>query len=256
MCKEFSGLFTRSGTLITDDLSDAHEWLIAKAGLRDSGIEHFVRLEYTPRDKHYADLASYSLTLDEKETPVWFDAEARESARVLFAERIKGRIVSGSMEIAVGQCLILTGTASVRTASFCRLYLYDTAGATLCDNAQATLYGNAQATLYGNAQATLHDNAQARLSGNAQAWLSGNAQATLCKNARATLCENAQATLWDNAQARLSGNARATLHDNAQATLYENAQAIVYGIAEAKACTCGCFRGTIKKAQETIDGEV
>jgi len=90
-------------------------------GLKEgSGAGHaaanFVRCEFTPKDGNFADVVSYSLKIDESETPLWLTDELLESVINTMREIISKMIVTDERELLLGGKWILAEKANVKEA--------------------------------------------------------------------------------------------------------------------------------------------
>jgi len=115
MCQFKSAIVTKDGTVFHHELTDSHELLIDHFGLKEgdaAGFAHanFVRVEFYPDGK--ADIAKpekYRLRVDERETPVWFTEEIRQTATATLTAIIEKMIVRDERRVLLGGAWIFDG---------------------------------------------------------------------------------------------------------------------------------------------------
>jgi hypothetical protein len=113
MCRFLSAVFLKTGEVLCDpDHTDSHEHLIAAANVRDGEVAFFsgnlCRVEFAPPDdtKLWGDMTEWTLWVDEKTTPDWFDAE---KARAILSARIERMFIRDRRGTLLGGCWILDG---------------------------------------------------------------------------------------------------------------------------------------------------
>jgi uncharacterized protein YjbI with pentapeptide repeats len=113
MCKFISGVSLRTGEIICEpSVTDSHEILLASRGVNDGEAAFFsgtlARWEFTPPSdlSTVADMATWSLRVDEKSTPEWFDAAA---VRAYCERLVRSMIVDSKRGTLLGGCWICTG---------------------------------------------------------------------------------------------------------------------------------------------------
>ena len=120
MCKFLSAIVTRDGRVLSaPEYTDSHEDLIAAFGLRDNGLDHFCRVEYTPKGAEYDNLDSYVLRLDEDDEPSWW-AERKDDVEAELRHRIEAMIVREDHDILLGGCWIIA-SGTVKIAKSCTI---------------------------------------------------------------------------------------------------------------------------------------
>ena len=106
MCQFKSGLVFRGGELFTSPFTDAHEDLIALRGLTDycyAVAQNWIRVEYTPDEK----FLTWTLNVDESQTPAWFDEDTRAAVIAKFERLIAAMTVRSNRSIVVGEEVIV-----------------------------------------------------------------------------------------------------------------------------------------------------
>jgi len=121
MCKFKSAIVLRNGDILHNDFTDSHEDLIGLFGLVDNGKENFVRIEYSTNSKRLDKIENYSLVVDEKSTPAWFE-EIQESVTGQMKIIVSNMIISENQKIIVGRAIILTGNAIVNKIRHCIIH--------------------------------------------------------------------------------------------------------------------------------------
>ena len=121
MCKFKSAIVLRNGDILHNDFTDSHEDLIELFGLVDNGKENFVRIEFSTDGKRLDKIENYSLIVDEKSTPAWFE-EIRESATGQMKTIVSNMIISENQKIIAGRAVILTGNAVVNKIRHCIIH--------------------------------------------------------------------------------------------------------------------------------------
>ena len=113
MCKTFSFYAAKTGDFYSlVDHTDEHSKIAQVFGLRDNDVsfyaENLAKGEFTsPEDtKLWADLSKWTLSVDEKETPEWFD---HEKARAYVERLIRPMFVTDARNWLVGGCWIFDG---------------------------------------------------------------------------------------------------------------------------------------------------
>ena len=113
MCKTFSFYAAKTGDLYSlVDHTDAHSMIAEVFGLRDNDVsyyaENLAKGEFTPPEdtKLWSDLSKWTLTVDERETPEWFD---HEKARAYMERLIRPMFVTNERTWLVGGCWIFDG---------------------------------------------------------------------------------------------------------------------------------------------------
>ena len=113
MCKTFSFYAAKTGDFYSlVDHTDEHSKIAQVFGLRDNDVsfyaENLAKGEFTPPEdtKLWADLSKWTLSVDEKETPEWFD---HEKARAYVERLIRPMFVTDARNWLVGGCWIFDG---------------------------------------------------------------------------------------------------------------------------------------------------
>ena len=116
MCQFKSGIVFRTGEVFTSPFTDSHEDLIVLRGLKDNEAgyaQRWVRVEYVPDVK----LEKWTLRVDEKDSPSWFDTDMRIRVTEWFEKLIDGMTIStGTRKLVVGEQIILRGNAVIEKA--------------------------------------------------------------------------------------------------------------------------------------------
>ena len=95
MCQFLSAIVSKEGEIYCNPFIDSHEELIQCFGLRDNPdafINNIVRVEFTPKDDDYFDVANYQLRIDENSTPDWW-FNVQNKVREDLSARIKRMII-------------------------------------------------------------------------------------------------------------------------------------------------------------------
>jgi hypothetical protein len=123
LCKLASAIVSRAGEIYFEPITDSHSDLIAHFGLKEGKTgQNFVRVEFTPEDEKIVhDPATYSLRVDEKSTPAWFDAEMSEKVSSYLNHQIARMIVTDDREILLGGVWIVSGKSKIVAAKACRI---------------------------------------------------------------------------------------------------------------------------------------
>ena len=113
MCKTFSFYAAKTGDFYSlVDHTDAHSMIAEVFGLRDNDVsyyaENLAKGEFTPPEdtKLWSDLSKWTLTVEERETPEWFD---HEKARAYMERLIRPMFVTNERRWLVGGCWIFDG---------------------------------------------------------------------------------------------------------------------------------------------------
>ena len=113
MCKTFSFYAAKTGDFYSlVDHTDAHSMIAEVFGLRDNDVsyyaENLAKGEFTPPEdtKLWSDLSKWALTVDERETPAWFD---REKAREYMERLIRPMFVTDERKWLMGGSWIFDG---------------------------------------------------------------------------------------------------------------------------------------------------
>jgi hypothetical protein len=121
MCKFKSAIVLRNGDILHNDFTDSHEDLIELFGFVDNGKENFVRIEYSTNGERLDKIENYSLVVDEKSTPAWFE-EIRESVAEQMKTIVSNMIISENVKIIIGRAVILTGNVIVNKIRHCIIH--------------------------------------------------------------------------------------------------------------------------------------
>ena len=113
MCKTFSFYAAKTGDFYSlVDHTDEHSKIAQVFGLRDNDVsfyaENLAKGEFTPPEdtKLWADLSKWTLSVDERETPAWFD---HERARAYMERLIRPMFVTDARNWLIGGCWIFDG---------------------------------------------------------------------------------------------------------------------------------------------------
>jgi hypothetical protein len=110
MCNFLSAIVTRQGELFCNPLTDAHEDLIELYQLKDNGMNHFIRVEFSPEDHNdLAKIECYKLEVDESSTPKWFDEELEAKVIRKLKSILKGIIIIEDRKILIDGAYIVSG---------------------------------------------------------------------------------------------------------------------------------------------------
>jgi hypothetical protein len=121
-----SAIVLRNGDLLWDAYTDSHEQLIGAYELDDSkepSINRFVRVEFKPKEnKDYDKLSKYVLTIDENQTPAWFE-EHRELVIEKMSSIIKRVILKDvKKKYLLSGVYILTGKTTIDICMNTRIF--------------------------------------------------------------------------------------------------------------------------------------
>jgi len=109
MCNFLSAVVSRTGEVYCNPLIDSHEDIIDYFDIRDTGMQHIVRVEFSPKEKKdLIDIEKYELRVDELSTPEWFN-EYKESAIEKLKLVAKNCIIKENKKIVMGACIIGDG---------------------------------------------------------------------------------------------------------------------------------------------------
>ena len=124
MCKFKSALYHREKGLLHDDYTDSHEDLVAFHNLDDNtDLSSFVRVEFYPNDNDYCDVNKYTLHIDEKSTPIWFDDVKRQDCIDGLTAIIKRAIIKDKkIKCLLSGFYILCGNTKVGYVKNCRIF--------------------------------------------------------------------------------------------------------------------------------------
>ena len=113
MCKAFSFYAAKTGDFYSlVDHTDEHSKIAQVFGLRDNDVsfyaENLAKGEFTPPEdtKLWSDLSKWTLSVDEGETPAWFD---HERARAYMERLIRPMFVTDARNWLIGGCWIFDG---------------------------------------------------------------------------------------------------------------------------------------------------
>ena len=174
MCNFLSAIYTQDGRLLCNPLVDSHSDLIELFGVHEragvGGIgQKFVKLELTPTENRYADVAAYSFRVDETETPGWFDKAASASAESEMRAVIEKMVVRGANgRLLVCGCFIVpegvcrakiarvfaSGSATVEASGSATVEAYDSATVEASGSATVRAYDSATVRAYDSATVT------------------------------------------------------------------------------------------------------
>jgi hypothetical protein len=123
MCNFLSAIVMRNWDLLCDPfLTDSHEDLLSAHNVRDGLCQHdaFVRVEFIPpKDSPIHNLSTWTLKVDQANTPDWFDSER---ATNLLKDRVQRMIVADERELLLGGCWILVGEAKIKRVQNARIF--------------------------------------------------------------------------------------------------------------------------------------
>ena len=95
----------KNGDVLHNEFIDSHEDIITINGLKDNKTESFVRVEYLPTGELW-EIGKYKLSVDEPQTPEWFDKVKDKAERKLKAI-INRMIISVDTPMVVGRRIIV-----------------------------------------------------------------------------------------------------------------------------------------------------
>ncbi len=117
MCRFFSALAFRDGSIRHDDGTDSHSDLIQFFNLEkaeNSNCSHFAKIEFVPSDpKTMDDIETYTLTVDEESAPSWWD-DVSETVLQKCRSVVSRMIITGDHKIILSGKFILGRNASVK----------------------------------------------------------------------------------------------------------------------------------------------
>ena len=105
MCQFKSAIVLKNGDVLHNEFIDSHEDIITINGLKDNKTESFVRVEYLPTGELW-EIGKYKLSVDEPQTPEWFDKVKDKAERKLKAI-INRMIISVDTPMVVGRRIIV-----------------------------------------------------------------------------------------------------------------------------------------------------
>ena len=119
MCEMFSGVYMKSGEILTElEYTDSHDDILLANNIRDDEItlyrQTFVKYELTPPENPtlWGTLSAWKLRIDESTIPDWFDAGR---VREYMESRVSRMFVRDHRDTLIGGCWILDGpSASVK----------------------------------------------------------------------------------------------------------------------------------------------
>jgi hypothetical protein len=116
MCQFFSAVLTKNGDLLYNLVLNSHEEIIELFKIKDTQAaffgQNFVRLEFVPDlTKNLSKPEAWTLKLDERETPEWYDPD---KAQEKCWDVISGIVVSDERETLTTGHYILTENAVVK----------------------------------------------------------------------------------------------------------------------------------------------
>jgi len=170
MCRFLSAIVLRNGDIIcAPDLTDSHEDLISANKLRDDQfsnfLERFVRIEFTPPEDRslISDLSKWNFSVDEAETPDWFD---HEKVRTNLESMVARHIISDNRKILLGGWWILVENAIVDTCknSVIKIMYGSSQVRTMYGSSHVVIMSDSSqvGTMYGSSQVrTMSDSGQA-----------------------------------------------------------------------------------------------
>jgi hypothetical protein len=180
MCRFLAAIVLKNGDIICQpEYTNSHADLIRAVKLRDDKINpDFARVEYTPPEdlSKIEDLNSWSIKLDEKIKPSWFDSNVEHNVILKLSARVKSMFIKDERELLLGGCYILLGNSRVKKAKnvSIKFMLDNSQIERLLDNSHIdSLWGNSRIKiLQGNSQIlNLYDNSWiGYLLDNSQIW--------------------------------------------------------------------------------------
>jgi len=113
MCNFLSAVVSRTGAIYCNPLMDSHEDIIEYFNLRDGGMGHIVRVEFSPEKREdLIDSTKYLLKVDEQETPEWFE-EHRENVLSHLLQIIKNITITEDRKILLGGAFVIGNNVKV-----------------------------------------------------------------------------------------------------------------------------------------------
>ncbi|MEN6532736.1 MAG: hypothetical protein ABFD89_03685 [Bryobacteraceae bacterium] len=226
MCRFFSAIATRDGRLLYHDATDSHEHMIRHFGLREGsgagfGAANFVCLEFIQQNGKADDPDSYTLTVDESETPVWFDADRRTETISKLKSEIKSMIVTDSRPFILGGRWILSGKPTI--GKLVGATIEYAGNATIEDAGNATIKYANNATIKHAGDATIKDagNATIKYANSATIKDAGDATIKYANNATIEYAGSATIEYANSATIEYAGDATIE-HANSATIKYAN----------------------------------
>lgn len=130
MCKFLSAIVLRTREILCNPEVDSHEILINVFKVSESTIpasmQNFIRVEFTPPvhdgKPDYFDVENYTLRVDEKSTPSWFDTDMKETTIRELHKILRRMIVTDpNRTLFIGGAYIFGPGANVRYAPRTRI---------------------------------------------------------------------------------------------------------------------------------------
>ena len=120
MCEFKSGIVVRDESskggflLWMSPWTESHSELIQIFGLKDGAMLTFARVEFKPKSMAEAyKPETYSLSIDEQQTPDWFDDKMKSTVAEKMRDYIKSIIVSGDVCLLIGGQFIVAPGAKI-----------------------------------------------------------------------------------------------------------------------------------------------
>ena len=114
MCKFKSGIVLRDEKekggfkLLMSPWTESHSELCSIFKIKDGARLTFARVEFSPDKIENAHVVEkYKLTIDEKRTPEWLDAEMKEKVSANMANYIKSIIINCEVDLLIGGQFII-----------------------------------------------------------------------------------------------------------------------------------------------------
>jgi hypothetical protein len=117
MCNFKSAIVLRNGDLLHNPFLDSHEDLIELFNLRDNGLDHFVRVEYTTSERKDI-IENYKLNIDETSVPEWFE-EFRERITDQLKCIVNNMIIREDRKFIIDECIILAPGVTIDKIQHC-----------------------------------------------------------------------------------------------------------------------------------------
>ena len=113
-----SGIVLKNGDLITSEYTDSHDLLVLSAGLKERKYPQemgWIKVKYASDNP--CDIETYELTVDETDTPEWFDSDMREKITAKMHRLVSKCILTeGEIPLLLGGKWVLGGIVNVKQA--------------------------------------------------------------------------------------------------------------------------------------------
>jgi len=215
MCKFKSLIIERCGNVHYDLLTDKHEDLIEKAGLKDDKNEpDFARVEYVPPDEKYGvfePLERWELKIDENLRPAWWSDTHIVKCRNAMQEIINKTVLTDGKE------------------HDCK-----TPAKYFNKNCRIKIYGHSSSENYGHSSSENYDNSSSENHGHSRSVNHDHSRSVNYHYSSSINYGNSSSVNHGNSSSENYGNSSSVNYHNSSSENYGNSSSVNYGNSKIK----------------------